>query len=407
MAQNKSKAHGGATPQYDFPLHTYSLKPVMREVVMPILYPLLMSYGVIMLGWGGVGKTPLFIIMSMAMGRYHVRRLELDSPAGWRRAKSMDNFRHRAGKIQEGIFLDDPNRDTLHIEDLKSLMTVEEESTCEARYNDVKLAANSTRGCASNDLNAEDEPPADDRSVITSDEFFKLVSKFFCGERPASVLAVLKRSITMIFGQHGFYLRLPSKDRDAVVHRLTDFDVHLDVLSEDHKTFYGAFKSGDRSQKPPDFEADVEREQNMILAGVAKFASRGADAYIKKSNGELSAHFAKSPVFIPEAQADAGGEETAIVPLAADGTWMIPRCPAPPARSRKRSGFAVDFRVPSVPRRALKMKTTPEGASQSATGSQGESAGPSSEPQINAEEFAAEGACSGEEEAARDMGMYG
>ena len=165
----------------------------MREVVMPILCPLLMSYGVIMLGWGGVGKTPLFIIMSMAMGRYHVRRLELDSPAGWRRAKSMDSFRHRAGNIQEGIFFDDPNRDTLHIEDLKSLMTVEEESTCEARYNDVKLAANSTRGCASNDLNAEDEPPADDRSVITSGEFFKLVSKFFCGERHANVLAVLKK----------------------------------------------------------------------------------------------------------------------------------------------------------------------------------------------------------------------
>ena len=93
-------------------------------------------------GMAGVGKTPGIIIMMLAMGRYHASRMHLSTPPGWRRAKSLGNFRHRVGNIHEGIFLDDPSREKIDLAGLKSFVTTEENQTCHGRYNDVKLAKN-------------------------------------------------------------------------------------------------------------------------------------------------------------------------------------------------------------------------------------------------------------------------
>ena len=97
MAQNKSKGLAGAISMTAFPLTTFSLKPFLSDFLLPYLYPLLLNFGVMLLGCPGVGKTPFVIIMAMALGRYHVRRSGCDGlQAGWRRAKSLDNSRHRA-----------------------------------------------------------------------------------------------------------------------------------------------------------------------------------------------------------------------------------------------------------------------------------------------------------------------
>jgi len=61
MAQNKSRASSGATLQREFPLTTFSLKPFLAEALLPLLYPLFICYGVLCIGWPGVGKTPALI----------------------------------------------------------------------------------------------------------------------------------------------------------------------------------------------------------------------------------------------------------------------------------------------------------------------------------------------------------
>jgi len=114
----------------------------------------------------------------LAMGRYHASRSDLPTPPGWRRAKSLDNFRRRVGNIHEGVFLDDPSREKIDLADLKSFVTTEENQTCHGRYNDVKLAKNCCRAYAANDIQEEDEPKDEARLLglsITMEEFLRLL----------------------------------------------------------------------------------------------------------------------------------------------------------------------------------------------------------------------------------------
>ena len=45
-------------------------------------------------------------------------------------------------------------------------------------------------------------------------------------------MAIQKRSTTIVFGKSTLYLRLPRQEDDAIMHRTTGRDVHLDVLAE-------------------------------------------------------------------------------------------------------------------------------------------------------------------------------
>lgn len=74
MCQNKSRGQAGAVSMTEFPLTTYSLKPFLNSVLLPFLYPLMLNFGILLLGCPGVGKTPFVVILAMALGRYHVRR---------------------------------------------------------------------------------------------------------------------------------------------------------------------------------------------------------------------------------------------------------------------------------------------------------------------------------------------
>ena len=181
----------------------------------------------------GVGKTPMLIVMGLALGRSYICRQGIDGvkPA-WRRAKAPDNFRYRVGQIHEALILDDPEVDKLNMSDIKIWMTSEEDATCSGRYNDIKMVRNNARVIASNDLQEQHEPPKDNgRRYITSEEFFTLVSKFLASHKRTDILAVLKRSVVMVFGQHAIYLRLPNQDPDVIIHRIHTDDVHLDLFS--------------------------------------------------------------------------------------------------------------------------------------------------------------------------------
>ena len=353
MAANKSRGQAGAESHFQFPLQTYSLKAPLSEVLLPLVYPLLTNYGVWLVGWPRVGKTPLFIIMAMALGRLHVRRLQLPGAPGWRRAKSLDNVRHRFPKVQEALFLDDPSIEKLDVEDLKSFLTVDEDGTCSARYNDVKLARNCMRGIATNDISEDAEPGPDNRSNISHEEFLAMFNQALPWVKPAHTMAVLKRSIVFIFGRSALYVRLPSEKDTAPVHRVTDMDVHKDVLTDVDKPFYGRLKAGSY-QEPANFTEDVQREQDMLDERMAEFGKFDhPDEYIKVCNDAIKVKL--TPVRIIPGSPVSDSEE---VPLQPDGTWLIPQLRTGPSNSSKRSKFQPNFEI-SQKKVRIKGKSSP------------------------------------------------
>ena len=172
MAQNKSRGVSGAQSMTEFPLNTYNLK----DDLVKHLYPLLLTTAVIIAGNPGVGKTPTVIAMAMAIGRFHIERLGLQGVLpGWRRAKSLDNFRQRAPQIQEAIFLDDPSKRKVDVADLKAFVTVDEDGTVEGRYCDARLLRNQMRAYASNDTGEDPKDTKPGDTTLSTDSFMKLV----------------------------------------------------------------------------------------------------------------------------------------------------------------------------------------------------------------------------------------
>lgn len=297
LAQNKSKGMAGAQLETEFPLRAYSLKAALANDLMPVLYPLFVNFAFMFLGWPGVGKTRGIIVMMLAMGRCHASRLDLPTPPGWRRAKSLDNFRHRVGNIHEGVFLDDPSRDKIDLADLKSFVTTEEHQTCHGRYNDVKLAKNCCRAYAANDIQEEDELRDDTRLSITMEEFLTLLRRAFPGDKPADIRAVLKRAVVFVFGKSALYLRLPSQQDDAPIHRIKMDNVHQDLLASHDKLSYGKYKSG-LLEKPSGYEDAIAKEQYMISESMTKYSeSATAQDYVTKANDKLYDIFCRSSPF--------------------------------------------------------------------------------------------------------------
>ena len=291
MCINKSRGIAGAQPHYEYPLHTYSLKSFMSDVLLPVIYPRLVLNGIIMIGWPGVGKTPALIVMGLAMGRHHLKRLGVQGVPSSRRAKSLDNFRHRIIPVPgEAIFLDDPTLNKIDLADLKSYLTAEEEQTCSARYNDVKLLRGQPRAYAGNHLAKDDEPVADARTTISPDEMLHILRHTFPGEKDADVIACLKRAVVFVFGKQALYLRLPSESVDATVHRIVRDDLHVDLLGPQDKHLLGDYKRGCVS-RGPDFQAQVQKEQAMIDAGYRKMKDAGhIKEYLVKCDEEIQKH---------------------------------------------------------------------------------------------------------------------
>ena len=279
MAQNKSKGSAGAGLEHDFPIQTFSLKPFLAKTLLPLLYPLFLNYAFMFLGWPGVGKTPAIIIMTLAMGRYHKEKLDLPTLPGRRRAKSLDNFRHRVRQVREGVFLDDPYRDK-----------IEESQRCQGRYNDVKLAKNCCRAYASDDIQKDDEPKNDERIDITMEEFMKLVHRTFPGDKPADIsdiMAMLRRTVVFVFGLSALYVRFPSEKSESPIHCIQVDDLHKDVLAEGDKLFYGKYKSGS-VDKPEHYDESVGREQSMIAESMSRYLSYSKSTqYMLDINEEL------------------------------------------------------------------------------------------------------------------------
>ena len=290
MCQNKSRGLSGAIPKSEFPLTTYSLRPSFVDHVLTLIYPLLMSTAIMMLGCPGVGKTPAIIAMCMAIGRHHVRRLHLQGvKPGWRRAKSFDNFRQRAPQVQEALFLDDPSGRRTDIADLKAFVTSDEDGTVSGRYNDARLARNQMRAFASNDTGEEPKDLVPSDTTLSSKSFFALIHPLFPDAHDKDILAVMKRVTTLVFTETALYVRFPSEHPEAIVHRIVKDSLHVDLLAEKDKPLYGSYKQ-DITMYGTTFQADVEREQAMIESRVEYMAGfPKVQDYIADCNDKLQA----------------------------------------------------------------------------------------------------------------------
>ena len=104
------------------------------------------------------------------------------------------------------------------------------------------------------------------------EEFLKMLRHTFPGDKPADIRAVLKRTVVFVFGRSSLYLRLPSQEDDAPIHRIMMEDLHKDLLAETDMLSYGKYKSG-IVQKPAGFEDAIGKEQEMISNSMDRFCA--------------------------------------------------------------------------------------------------------------------------------------
>ncbi|CAE7418696.1 unnamed protein product [Symbiodinium microadriaticum] len=329
MCQNKSKGLSGAKPQTEFPLTLFSLKGFVSDFLVKFILPLLLTHGLLLLGMPGVGKTRI-------------------------RDHDGTRLRQRVPRVQEAIFLDDPQIDRVSASDLKSFITADEEQTCSGRYSDVRLTRNGMRVYASNDFEPDDEPEADGRATITMTEFKKMMTKIFKDDGEGDILAVLKRSIVFVFGKRALYLRLPSENAETAIHRITVEDVHLDLLSEKDKPYYNKYKQG-KIERSPDYDSEVARELKLMDNAVADlngFAK--VDAFMKHWNEKIQTELfhRQTPRRVIEAS-ESSQETPDLQPAPPVGVRL-----ADPRAPRKRLTNASRFIYPS-PTKRYREKTCP------------------------------------------------
>ena len=342
IAQNKARGASGATSLSEFPLQTFSLNSSLATNILPLLYPMLTSKAILLLGCPGVGKIPAVIAMAMAIGRHHIRRLQLHGVRpGWRRSKSFDNFRQRCPQVQEAILLDDPSMGKVDITDLKSFVAVDEDGAVDGRYDDAKLVRNQMRAFASNDTGTDPKVIPSD-TALGSDEFLKLLEPLFDGAYLKHVLAVLKRSTVLVFTETALYLRFPNEKVDGKVHRIVRDDLHKDLLGARDKPVYGAYKQQAIITYPPHFESEVNQEQDMIDAGVERMNKfSNFQEYVDYCDSQIQKwlrpvrHLPPSPSQDSQEASDDTNAQRAALGLPP----VFPRVGAGPKPNRLRGGF--------------------------------------------------------------------
>ena len=102
--------------------------------IVPMVVPRMISFGLMILGKAGIGKTPVAQILCMAIARHIIDNRSLEALPGIRKAKQIDGFRERPGEAHVPVILDDPNLSAINLEDLKSFLDVGENSLVDARY---------------------------------------------------------------------------------------------------------------------------------------------------------------------------------------------------------------------------------------------------------------------------------
>ena len=157
--QNRTLGNSQAEPEFFFPLLISDLNAAFVEKILPLIVPTMPTHGLILLGRAGIGKTPLAIVLALALARHFVASRGLTGAVvGWRRSKQIDGFRERPGELSVPVLLDDPILSSMSLEDIKSFLDVGETCLVDARYRAAKFLRNQTRILLNNEWNPDKEP---------------------------------------------------------------------------------------------------------------------------------------------------------------------------------------------------------------------------------------------------------
>ena len=261
---NRTSGNSQSEPEYFFPLVLHDLNQDFLEKVVPLVLPTMTSYGLILIGRPGVGKTPTAIILALAVARHLVatRGLEGHIP-GWRRSKQIDGFRERPGELHVPVLLDDPLLASMNMEDVKSFLDVGENTLVDARYRAAKFVRNQCRILLNNEWGSEKEPKMIVGNTITWDAFRDMFGPTVNNASTPHLMAILKRSSVVIAGDLGVYVRLASEHQSQVIHRFADHGLQDDWLKSENKKFYGMYKDG-QHVKPPGYQEALEAEASLV-----------------------------------------------------------------------------------------------------------------------------------------------
>ena len=92
---------------HNFSLLLQDLNITFLNKIMPMILPLMSSFGLMILGKAGIGKTLAAQIMTMAVARHITSSRNLSGLPGWRRSRQIDGFRELPGEINIPALLDD------------------------------------------------------------------------------------------------------------------------------------------------------------------------------------------------------------------------------------------------------------------------------------------------------------
>jgi hypothetical protein len=259
---NKTKCKSQADGEHWFPLCVLDLHDVWIEHILPLIVPKFDTFGVLIVGRPGVGKTQIAKILAMAYGRWTIRQADgedLGVPAGWRRGGRMDVFRETPGVAQEAFMLDDPRPGLpeIDVETVKCFLDVGEAGLCDARFYHAKMCRNQMRLILANDWDPLAEP--NPLFQVTDAMFRKMLAPAIGRVGSEHQAAVLKRCTCIIAGAKAVYVRLPSKDEDQPIHTFWKGGVAEDWLKEDHKDTLGAYRRGKKVEYPG-FTLNLKKE---------------------------------------------------------------------------------------------------------------------------------------------------
>ena len=165
-----------------YPLQRCSSKPLVQELLWPLIVAFAAISGTYLVGVSHVGKTPLALSIAMALGRFYVRTMKncKSHQPGYRRGFMFDVFRKRAGTTEEACILDDPKfvdakgYDVPSAEDLMAFGDSGYSGHSNSRYTPSKFAKNPFRVFLSNHWEDKAEPNPGAHACHW-DQFFAMV----------------------------------------------------------------------------------------------------------------------------------------------------------------------------------------------------------------------------------------
>ena len=261
--QNRVTGNSQAEPEWFFPLLMTDLNVEFVDKIVPLVVPRMTTFGLMILGKAGIGKTPVAKILCMAIAQHIIQNRSLEAVPGVRKAKQIDGFRERPGEAHVPAILDDPNLAGMNLEDLKSFLDVGETGLVDARYRAAKFARNQCRVILNNEWDDTKEPADAFLDVITWEDFKGMFLTACQYPKVPHLMAILKRTSVIIAGHHGVYVRLPSEHPTEPIHRFAAGGITEDWLVEKNKAFYGRYKQGVH-QKYEGFEENIAEEQELV-----------------------------------------------------------------------------------------------------------------------------------------------